>query len=182
MPCVCRQGSRGPDAARATARGTRASVQRQRPGQAGDRVFRRGIGGRAPARHLCRHRAVVDDAAALRILVVDDQPMVLKSVGAVLSALGHQPVLYGDPEEACRDFGESPADIDLAIVDLGMNPINGLELAEALRSLRKDLPVIMVTTEGGERTVMEAISLGAKGFIRKPLTAAQMVDALAKVT
>jgi DNA-binding NarL/FixJ family response regulator len=39
----------------------------------------------------------------------------------------------------------------------------------------------MVTTEGGEKTVLEAIELGAKGYIRKPFTAAQMQTTLAKV-
>jgi CheY-like chemotaxis protein len=113
-------------------------------------------------------------AAALRILVVDDQPMVLKSVGAVLSALGHQPVLYGDPEKACRDFEESPADIDLAIVDLGMNPINGLELAEALRSLRKDLPVIIAT--GGTLDALELPSRTRQ--ILKPFRIDQLKETL----
>ena len=59
------------------------------------------------------------------------------------------------------------------------------ERADFLRNMKetahKDLPVIMVTTEGGERTVKEAISLGARGFIRKPFTPQQMESTLAKV-
>ncbi|HIF39989.1 MAG TPA: response regulator [Planctomycetes bacterium] len=83
----------------------------------------------------------------LRVLVVDDQPMVLKTVGSVLSSLGHSAVLYEDPEEAYRNFASSPADVDLAIVDLGMTPCNGLQLAEKLHSLRKELPVIIASGE-----------------------------------
>jgi signal transduction histidine kinase/CheY-like chemotaxis protein len=85
------------------------------------------------------------ECRGLRILVVDDQPMVLRTVGSVLSSLGHSPILYEDPEEACRYFARGPADVDLAIVDLGMTPINGLQLAERLRSLRKELPVIIAS-------------------------------------
>lgn len=83
----------------------------------------------------------------LRVLVVDDQPMVLKTVGSVLSALGHSPVLYANPEEAYRIFANSPAAVDLAIVDLEMTPVNGLQLAEKLHSLRAELPVIIATGE-----------------------------------
>lgn len=75
------------------------------------------------------------------------------------------------------------ASVSVIFSDINMPNVNGLEFLRLLKeSPHKDLPVIMVTTEGGEKTVMEAISLGAKGFIRKPFTAAQMVDALAKVT
>jgi signal transduction histidine kinase/CheY-like chemotaxis protein len=89
----------------------------------------------------------------LRVLVVDDQPMVLKTVGSVLSALGHSAVLYEDPEEALRHFASGPAAIDLAIVDLGMTPVNGLQLAEKLHSLRKELPVIIAS--GDELNTVE---------------------------
>ena len=83
----------------------------------------------------------------LRVLVVDDQPMVLKTMGAVLSSLGHSVALYADPEEAYRVFASGPAAVDLAIVDLEMTPVNGLQLADKLHSLREELPVIIATGE-----------------------------------
>ncbi|MEX2303912.1 MAG: response regulator [Bryobacterales bacterium] len=71
--------------------------------------------------------------------------------------------------------------IEIIVSDINMPNVNGLDFLRRLReSPHKDLPVIMVSTEGGEKTVMEAISLGAKGFIRKPFTADQMEAALQK--
>jgi two-component system chemotaxis response regulator CheY len=62
-----------------------------------------------------------------------------------------------------------------------MPNVNGLDLLRRLQETpHKGVPVIMVTTEGGEKTVLEAISLGAKGFVRKPFTAEQMEAALHK--
>ena len=66
--------------------------------------------------------------------------------------------------------------------DINMPNVSGLDFLRRLKETpHKDVPVIMVTTEGGEKTVMEAISLGAKGFIRKPFTPQQMESTLAKV-
>ena len=62
-----------------------------------------------------------------------------------------------------------------------MPNVNGLDFLRQLKATpHSNAPVIMVTTEGGEETVLEAIELGAKGFIKKPFTPAQMEAALAK--
>ncbi|MDP6387599.1 MAG: response regulator, partial [Planctomycetota bacterium] len=106
--------------------------------------------------------------------VVDDQPMVLKTVGTVLSSLGHSAILYEDPEEACRHFASSPTAVDLAIVDLGMTPINGLQLAERLHSVREELPVIIATGED-----LNTIELPRQTrHIDKPFRLAQLRETL----
>jgi two-component system chemotaxis response regulator CheY len=85
----------------------------------------------------------------------------------------------GDGAEALAKLGGDAVQIILS--DINMPNVNGLDFLRKLKeSPHKDLPVIMVTTEGGEKTVLEAISLGAKAFIRKPFTAEQMEAALQK--
>jgi signal transduction histidine kinase len=86
----------------------------------------------------------------LRVMVVDDQRAVLKSAEDVLESMGHRAVLYENPEVALQDFREAPEDVDLAIIDVGMGPINGLQLVKKLHDLREDLPVIIAS---GERLV-----------------------------
>jgi len=72
--------------------------------------------------------------------------------------------------------------VDVIFSDINMPNLNGLDFLRKLKETPyKDLPVIIVTTEGGERTVSEAITLGAKGFIRKPFTTEQMEAVLAQV-
>jgi DNA-binding NtrC family response regulator len=100
--------------------------------------------------------------------------MVLKAVGSVLSFLGHSPVLYENPEEAYRIFACSPAAVDLAIVDLEMTPVNGLQLAEKLHSLRAELPVIIATGES-----LNTIELPRQTqHIDKPFRVAQLQQTL----
>ena len=121
----------------------------------------------------------------LRVLIVDDSSVMRKilerSLRQASKSAIDEVIEAGDGGEAVEKL--EGASVSVIFSDINMPHVNGLEFLRLLKeSPHKDLPVIMVTTEGGERTVMEAISLGAKGFIRKPFTAAQMVDALAKVT
>ena len=121
----------------------------------------------------------------LRVLIVDDSSVMRKilerSLRQASKSAIDEVIEAGDGGEAMEKL--AGASVSVIFSDINMPHVNGLEFLRLLKeSPYKDLPVIMVTTEGGERTVMEAISLGAKGFIRKPFTAAQMVDALAKVT
>lgn len=121
----------------------------------------------------------------LRVLIVDDSSVMRKILERSLRQASEsaidEVIEAGDGGEAMEKL--EGASVSVIFSDINMPHVNGLEFLRLLKeSPHKDLPVIMVTTEGGEKTVMEAISLGAKGFIRKPFTAAQMVDALAKVT
>lgn len=121
----------------------------------------------------------------LRVLIVDDSSVMRKilerSLRQASKSAIDEVIEAGDGGEAMEKL--AGASVSVIFSDINMPNVNGLEFLRLLKeSPHKDLPVIMVTTEGGEKTVMEAISLGAKGFIRKPFTAAQMVDALAKVT
>ena len=66
--------------------------------------------------------------------------------------------------------------VDLVLSDINMPVMNGLEFVRQLSQLEsaKGIPVVMITTEGSESHVMEALSSGAKGYIRKPFTAEQV--------
>ena len=121
----------------------------------------------------------------LCVLIVDESSVMRKILERSLRQASESAIdkviEAGDGGEAMEKL--EGASVSVIFSDINMPHVNGLEFLRLLKeSPHKDLPVIMVTTEGGEKTVMEAISLGAKGFIRKPFTAAQMVDALAKVT
>ena len=69
----------------------------------------------------------------------------------------------------------------LILSDINMPGMSGLEMLPKVRAERPDVPVIMITTEGGQGKVMEAVQLGATGYVRKPFTAEQIKDKLAGV-
>jgi two-component system chemotaxis response regulator CheY len=70
--------------------------------------------------------------------------------------------------------------IDLVLSDINMPKMDGLQLLASLKaSLQwQKIPVVMITTEGGETKVAEAVRLGAAGYVRKPFTADQIKEKL----
>ena len=66
--------------------------------------------------------------------------------------------------------------VDVIISDINMPEVNGLELLDVLKrnETLKEIPVIMITTEGSEERMKEAFARGAKGFIKKPFLPEQI--------
>jgi two-component system, chemotaxis family, chemotaxis protein CheY len=122
--------------------------------------------------------------APLDVLIVDDSAAIRKILQRVLRQtdlnLG-QIDEAGDGTEAVeilknRNFG-------LILSDINMPQMDGLQLLARIKEMDhlKKVPVIMITTEGGQGKVMEAVQLGATGYVRKPFTADQIKEKLAGV-
>ena len=75
----------------------------------------------------------------------------------------------------CTQTGHCP---ELIFLDINMPVMNGLEFIKQLPEVEngKGVPVVMITTEGSESHVVEALSCGAKGYIRKPFTPEQVKE------
>ncbi len=114
---------------------------------------------------------------ALRTLIVDDSSVMRKIVERALRQAG---IVMGQVIEAGN--GSQALDIlrhqtvDLVLSDINMPVMDGLEFVRQLRTVEnaRGVPVLMITTEGSESHVVEAISCGARGYIRKPFTPDQM--------
>jgi len=85
----------------------------------------------------------------------------------------------GNGIEALAAVREGPFDVILS--DINMPAMDGIEFLRQLMTIdaAKGTPVIMVTTEGSESRVVEALSIGAKGYIRKPFTSDQIKERVA---
>lgn len=113
----------------------------------------------------------------LRTLIVDDSSVMRKIVARALQQGG---VALAEILEAGN--GSEALDIlrtkrvDLVLSDINMPVMDGLEFVRQLQSVEnaKGVPVVMITTEGSESHVMQALSCGARGYIRKPFTPDQM--------
>ena len=115
----------------------------------------------------------------VRVLIVDDSSVMRKIVGRSLRQAGLeiQEVLEAsNGSEALTVAREHP--LDLILSDINMPMMDGLEFVRQLRRIEaaKDIPVIMVTTEAGEAHVVQALSSGASGYIRKPFTPEQIKE------
>lgn len=113
----------------------------------------------------------------VRALIVDDSSVMRKIVARALQQGG---IAVGEIKEAANGAEAleivSREKVDLVLSDINMPVMDGLEFVRQLQSVEnaKGVPVVMITTEGSESHVMEAISCGARGYIRKPFTPDQM--------
>jgi len=84
----------------------------------------------------------------LRMLVVDDEVAVRTTIGDLLTAAGHQPVLAGSGEEALAQLAVTRGAFDVVLTDLGMPGLTGWDVIERVKARWPDLPVILVTGWG----------------------------------
>ena len=114
---------------------------------------------------------------SLRALIVDDSSVMRKIVERSLRQAGldlNQVLEAGNGAEALAVLQEQQ--VDLILCDINMPVMDGLEFIKQLGAVEKakGVPVIMITTEGSEAHVVQALSSGARGYIRKPFTPEQV--------
>jgi two-component system, chemotaxis family, chemotaxis protein CheY len=114
---------------------------------------------------------------ANKILVVDDSLLVRKQVGTALTNAGYAVIEAADGAEALEKL-KLHADVSLVVCDVNMPRMNGIEF---LQHVRKDVPVVMLTTEGQPEIVQRAKELGAKGWILKPFKPDHLLAAAKKL-
>jgi two-component system chemotaxis response regulator CheY len=116
---------------------------------------------------------------SVRALIVDDSSVMRKIVERCLRQAGielQQVLEAGNGVEALSVLKDNS--VDLILCDINMPIMDGLEFVKQLAGVpnAKGVPVVMITTEGSEAHVVQAISFGAKGYIRKPFTAEQVKE------
>ena len=110
------------------------------------------------------------------VAVVDDEPGVLDSVGRALEREGYRVQRFSDGAEAWETFEESLP--DLAILDILMPRMDGLELCRRLRTRSEVLPIIFLTSKDEEFDKVLGLELGADDYLCKPFS---MRELLARV-
>ncbi|MEA2641332.1 MAG: hypothetical protein QOF51_2726 [Chloroflexota bacterium] len=113
-------------------------------------------------------RETPSSIAPARILVVDDERDVLESLAALLRRDGHQVTACVSPQEAIERFARES--FDCVITDLEMPALNGRELARAVRTVRADVPVILMSGRHADLTSEQIEAEGIAVFLAKPCT------------
>jgi len=108
-----------------------------------------------------------------RILVVDDEPGMRRSLALMLRREGHAVGEAPGGQEAADQLGSDV--FDLVICDLKMEPLSGLDLLRLVKQLSPDVEVILMTAFGTIETAVEAMRLGAFDFITKPFRAEEIL-------
>jgi two-component system KDP operon response regulator KdpE len=100
-----------------------------------------------------------------RVLVVDDEPQILRALATNLRARNYEVDLAGTGEEALRLAAvEHP---DVVILDLGLPGIDGVEVVRGLRGW-SSVPIVVLTVRDDERDKIEALDAGADDYVTKP--------------
>jgi signal transduction histidine kinase/CheY-like chemotaxis protein len=115
--------------------------------------------------------------SALRILLVEDEPMVADVVAGLLRADGHAVTHAAHGLEALAEIAN--ARFDLAVLDLDLPGLDGCALARQLRVLGHALPLIALTARADAAAEREAHAAGFDRFLRKPATRAMLAEAIA---
>src|SRR5881396_3791861 len=100
-----------------------------------------------------------------RVLVVDDEPQITRVLRTVLSSQGYQVRTAAEGEAALSNFNEWRP--ELVITDLYMPHMDGVELCRRIRAV-SNVPIIVLSVKGEERTKVEALDSGADDYVTKP--------------
>jgi two-component system chemotaxis response regulator CheY len=114
------------------------------------------------------HALIVDDSSVMRKIVERS----LRQAGIELEKV----VEASNGAEALAALHNNP--VDLILCDINMPVMDGLEFVREVAKLEsaKGIPIVMITTEGSESHVVQALSAGARGYIRKPFTPDQVKE------
>jgi CheY-like chemotaxis protein len=104
--------------------------------------------------------------ASLRVMVLDDEPIVGKRLRQALSKYGFEVEVFEDPAKAISRLGE--AHFDVVVTDLRMEEIDGIQVLEYITSNCKNTRVILITGYATVEVAREALVKGAFDFIAKP--------------
>ena len=109
----------------------------------------------------------------MKILVIDDEPVIVRMCEKVLGDQGHTVQGFTSTQEALAYLAAGP-NADLLVVDYRMPELNGFEFIQRAWDLQPKLRVIMITAHGSRELLGQAAETGVHGLVLKPFTAAEL--------
>lgn len=118
--------------------------------------------------------------SVLKVLIVDDSLIVRRNISKFLANLNHKVVSEAkdgfEAVEMCQKYKP-----DLITMDITMPDMDGITAVKKIREFNKDVRIIMSTSHGQEKMVLDSIKAGAKGYLLKPITTENLSVAIAKI-
>lgn len=117
-----------------------------------------------------------------RIFIVDDSEFSRATISEMLNDIDNINVVgeASSAEEASKLIPEKKPNI--AIIDVVMPEVSGIELAKSLHKSMKDVAIVMISSLAQEHVVIDAISSGAVDFLQKPFTQEELISSIQKIT
>jgi DNA-binding NarL/FixJ family response regulator len=118
----------------------------------------------------------------MKVLLVDDHPLVLSALKTVIQTIGSDTTVVGvDTAAAARATLQTDADIDLVLLDLSLGDADGFDVLIEFRAAHPAVPVVVVSASERASDVIRAIDNGAMGFVPKTSSHAELHHALGLV-
>jgi len=114
----------------------------------------------------------------LRVLLVDDEPVLVENLDAALASRGYQVSAFTSSLAALEAFRADPSVFDVLLTDLTMPGLSGLQVAQTVQSLRPGFPVVLMTGLVGMLDQDVATRLRFREVLEKPKSAAEVAEAL----
>jgi DNA-binding NtrC family response regulator len=115
------------------------------------------------------------------VMIVDDERPLVALAEEIIANLGYEPVGFDSSSAALESFRAAPDRFDLVLTDESMPDMLGTELAQAIRRLRPNIPIILMTGYGGTQLANRAVDVGLNEVLRKPLHRRDLAESLARV-
>jgi len=124
--------------------------------------------------------ATQQTGAGQAILIVDDEPELVRLAEEIVASLGYEAIGFSDPTTAIESFRRAPARFDAVITDERMPVLHGTTLAGMIHELRADIPILLVTGHRERQTDARALRAGIIEILDKPLRAGALRAALGR--
>jgi DNA-binding NarL/FixJ family response regulator len=123
-------------------------------------------------------RAASDSTSAIRVLCVDDHPLVRKGIALILSnEPGMQLVAEAaNGQQAIELFRQHRPDVTL--MDLRMTPIDGIAATKAIRTEFPDAKILALTSHDGDQEIFKALEAGVRGYLLKEMVHTEVLNAI----
>lgn len=124
-----------------------------------------------------------------RLLLVEDNPLFVEQISDAMERMPDrwQIEAFSEGAAAIAALRASPSSersepvFDLALIDLGLPDVSGIDVIRALRARFKDLPIVVISVTAAESTVLEAITGGASGYLLKNESVAEITNGIQQV-
>jgi len=110
-----------------------------------------------------------------RVLVIDDEAMILRVSARVLSARGARVTVASDGHQGLELFAADASAFDCVVLDVAMPFIDGIEVAHELRALREDVPILFISGYGREEIRRRISALERVGLLEKPFASTRLI-------
>jgi signal transduction histidine kinase/CheY-like chemotaxis protein len=114
------------------------------------------------------------------ILIVDDEPELVRLAEEIVASLGYEAIGFSDPTTAIESFRRAPLRFDAVITDERMPLLHGTTLAGMIHEQRADIPILLVTGHRERQTDARALRAGIIEILDKPLRAGALREALGR--